>query len=89
MPYKSKKSDELTLELNDQLVITRKGGDKDQRWFAKSKKTGKEGFVPRSVLAVSEPNSIFVFDRFEKSWFCSFTAASMHFAKTVYRLAEI
>lgn len=54
VPYKSKKTDELALDVNDQLVIVRKGTDTDQRWFAKLKKTGKEGYVPRNVLAVGE-----------------------------------
>lgn len=53
VPYKGKKPDELSLEVNDQLINVRKGSDTDQRWFAKSKKTGKEGYVPRIVLAVS------------------------------------
>lgn len=54
VPYKGKKPDELSLEVNDQLVVVRKGADTDQRWFAKMKKTGKEGYVPRVTLAVNK-----------------------------------
>lgn len=51
--FKSRKSDELSFEVNDLLIILRKGDDDSERWWAKMKETGNEGFVPRNLLAVS------------------------------------
>lgn len=52
--YEAQQSDELTFEVNDQLVIIRKGDDAEREWWwAKLKETGKEGYVPRNLLGVS------------------------------------
>lgn len=52
--YEAQQSDELSFEVNDQLVILRKGDDAEREWWwAKMKETGKEGYVPRNLLGVS------------------------------------
>lgn len=53
--YEAQQSDELTFEVNDQLTILRKGDDAEREWWwAKMKETGKEGYVPRNLLGVSD-----------------------------------
>lgn len=52
--YEAQQSDELSFEVNDQLIILRKGDDAEREWWwAKMKETGKEGYVPRNLLGVS------------------------------------
>lgn len=58
--YEAQQSDELSFEVNDQLIILRKGDDAEREWWwAKMKevheRTGKEGYVPRNLLGVSNP----------------------------------
>lgn len=61
--YEAQQSDELSFEVNNQLIILRKGDDAEREWWwAKMKETGKEGYVPRNLLGVSA------------SYICSFTA---------------
>lgn len=51
--YEAQQSDELSFEVNDQLIILRKGDDAEREWWwAKMKATGKEGYVPRNLLGV-------------------------------------
>lgn len=51
--YEAQQSDELSFEVNDQLIILRKGDDAEREWWwAKIKGTGKEGYVPRNLLGV-------------------------------------
>lgn len=53
--YEAQQSDELTFDVNDQLIIIRKGDDAEREWWwAKMKQTGNEGYVPRNLLGVSE-----------------------------------
>lgn len=53
--YEAQQSDELTFEVNDQLTILRKGDDSEREWWwAKLKDSGKEGYVPRNLLGVSD-----------------------------------
>lgn len=53
--YEAQQSDELTFEVNDQLTILRKGDDSEREWWwAKMKESGKEGYVPRNLLGVSD-----------------------------------
>lgn len=53
--YEAQQSDELTFDVNDQLIILRKGDDAEREWWwAKMKQTGNEGYVPRNLLGVSE-----------------------------------
>lgn len=52
--YEAQQSDELSFEVNDQLMILRKGDDAEREWWwAKMQETGKEGYVPRNLLGVS------------------------------------
>lgn len=52
--YEAQQSDELSFEVNDQLIILRKGDDAEREWWwARMKETGKEGYVPRNLLGVS------------------------------------
>lgn len=65
--YEAQQSDELSFEVNDQLIILRKGDDAEREWWwAKMKATGKEGYVPRNLLGVCtlyivDNLSVFVF----------------------------
>lgn len=57
--YEAQQSDELTFDVNDQLIIIRKGDDAEREWWwAKMKQTGSEGYVPRNLLGVSESSRI-------------------------------
>lgn len=52
--YEAQQSDELTFDVNDQLIIIRKGDDSEREWWwARMKETGNEGYVPRNLLGVS------------------------------------
>lgn len=65
--YEAQQSDELSFEVNDQLIILRKGDDAEREWWwARMKATGKEGYVPRNLLGVCtlyivDNLSVFVF----------------------------
>lgn len=55
--YEAQQSDELSFEVNDQLIILRKGDDAEREWWwARMKSTGSEGYVPRNLLGVSKLN---------------------------------
>lgn len=57
--YEAQQSDELTFDVNDQLIILRKGDDAEREWWwARMKHTGNEGYVPRNLLGVSEKKII-------------------------------
>lgn len=57
--YEAQQPDELSFEVNDQLIILRKGDDAEREWWwARMKSTGSEGYVPRNLLGVSIINSI-------------------------------
>lgn len=61
--YEAQQSDELTFDVNDQLIIIRKGDDAEREWWwAKMKQTGSEGYVPRNLLGVS------AFSRVQNLW---------------------
>lgn len=55
LPYEAKKHNELSLKINDHLIIKRKYGDDsgNKNWWAKMKQNTQEGFVPPNVLGVS------------------------------------
>lgn len=55
--YEAQQSDELSFEVNDQLIIIRKGDDAEREWWwARMKENGNEGYVPRNLLGVSKIN---------------------------------
>lgn len=55
--YEAQQSDELTFDVNDQLIIIRKGDDAEREWWwARMKDNGNEGYVPRNLLGVSMKN---------------------------------
>lgn len=54
LPHVARNTKELSLNVNDELVILRRGDDSGREpWMAKMKTTGKQGFVSRNVLGVS------------------------------------
>ncbi len=47
--------DELEFKDGDKLIILRRGDDNEsQWWWAKHENTGKEGYIPRNYLGVSD-----------------------------------
>lgn len=51
--YEAQNSDELTFNVNDHLIILRKGDDAESEWWWAKNEQNEEGYVPRNLLGVS------------------------------------
>lgn len=51
--YKAQQPDELEFEVNDRLVILRKGDEAEREWWWAKNEANREGYVPRNLLGVS------------------------------------
>ena len=52
--YKAESEDELTLHINDQLTVLRRGDKYEQDWWwARNNSDNSEGYVAKNLLAVS------------------------------------
>lgn len=51
--YAAQQTDELSFEVNDRLMILRKGDDAEREWWWAKSIDGPEGYVPRNLLGVS------------------------------------
>lgn len=51
--YDAQNSDELTFQVNERLVILRKGDDAESEWWWAKNANDEEGYVPRNLLGVS------------------------------------
>lgn len=51
--YDAQNSDELTFQVNDRLIILRKGDDAESEWWWAKNVNDEEGYVPRNLLGVS------------------------------------
>lgn len=52
--YDAQNSDELTFQVNDRLIILRKGDDAESEWWWAKNANDEEGYVPRNLLGVSK-----------------------------------
>ncbi|XP_023297816.2 apoptosis-stimulating of p53 protein 1 isoform X1 [Lucilia cuprina] len=50
--YEAQNSDELTFNVNDHLVILRKGDDAESEWWWAKNEQNEEGYVPRNLLGL-------------------------------------
>lgn len=51
--YTAQQTDELSFEVNDRLMILRKGDDAEREWWWAKSIDSNEGYVPRNLLGVS------------------------------------
>ncbi|XP_075165812.1 ankyrin-repeat, SH3-domain, and Proline-rich-region containing Protein isoform X2 [Haematobia irritans] len=50
--YEAQNSDELTFNVNDRLIILRKGDDAESEWWWAKNEQNEEGYVPRNLLGL-------------------------------------
>ncbi|KAM7343308.1 ankyrin-repeat, SH3-domain, and Proline-rich-region containing Protein isoform 2-T6 [Cochliomyia hominivorax] len=50
--YEAQNSDELTFNVNDHLIILRKGDDAESEWWWAKNEQNEEGYVPRNLLGL-------------------------------------
>ncbi|XP_050322821.1 apoptosis-stimulating of p53 protein 2 isoform X1 [Bactrocera neohumeralis] len=50
--YDAQNSDELTFQVNDRLIILRKGDDAESEWWWAKNASDEEGYVPRNLLGL-------------------------------------
>ncbi|XP_037928965.1 apoptosis-stimulating of p53 protein 2-like, partial [Teleopsis dalmanni] len=50
--YEAQNSDELTFNVNDRLIVLRKGDDAENEWWWAKNSEEKEGYVPRNLLGL-------------------------------------
>lgn len=51
--YEAEKEDELGFKDGEELKVIRKGDEEEEEWWWASNKDGKEGYIPRNLVAVS------------------------------------
>jgi len=51
--YRAQQPDELEFDVNDKLIILRKGDEAEREWWWAKNEANREGYVPRNLLGVS------------------------------------